>query len=259
MVKKRVYVVLLIVLVIFLIVMFMLFGTKTIKEEKISEILVVGDETVWKYSNKKWHNLTYKSTLQDLSWKKYRVFENNKDIGNYYLWYSDKWYVFDNQRNAVKVDGDIFAYRSNFDLKVKDFSIENVDNYDFVNYVLESNDISISSEFTSIYKIDLDVDNDSNDETFYLISNAFPLDFQPEKSFSIAFMVKDNNIYYIYKDITANKGFNGCKPYYNTFLDVDQDNNIELILSCSKYSVSDRVDMLYKFEEDGFKILISNQ
>lgn len=259
MVKKRVYIVLLIVLVIFLIVMFMLFGTKTIKEEKISEILVVGDETVWKYSNKKWHNLTYKSTLQDLSWKKYRVFENNKDIGNYYLWYSDKWYVFDNQRNAVKVDGDIFAYRSNFDLKVKDFSIENVDNYDFVNYVLESNDISISSEFTSIYKIDLDVDNDSNDETFYLISNAFPLDFQPEKSFSIAFMVKDNNIYYIYKDITANKGFNGCKPYYNTFLDVDQDNNIELILSCSKYSVSDRVDMLYKFEEDGFKILISNQ
>ena len=259
MVKKRVYVVLLIVLVIFLIVMFMLFGTKTIKEEKISEILVVGDETVWKYSNKKWHNLTYKSTLQDLSWKKYRVFENNKDIGNYYLWYSDKWYVFDNQRNAVKVDGDIFAYRSNFDLKVKDFSIENVDNYDFVNYVLESNDISISSEFTSIYKIDLDVDNDSNDETFYLISNAFPLDFQPEKSFSIAFMVKDNNIYYIYKDITANKGFNGCKPYYNTFLDVDQDNNIELILSCSKYSVSDRVDMLYKFEKDGFKILISNQ
>lgn len=259
MVKKRVYIVLLIVLVIFLIVMFMLFGTKTIKEEKISEILVVGDETVWKYSNKKWHNLTYKSTLQDLSWKKYRVFENNKDIGNYYLWYSDKWYVFDNQRNAVKVDGDIFAYRSNFDLKVKDFSIENVDNYDFVNYVLESNDISISSEFTSIYKIDLDVDNDSNDETFYLISNAFPLDFQPEKTFSIAFMVKDNNIYYIYKDITANKGFNGCKPYYNTFLDVDQDNNIELILSCSKYSVSDRVDMLYKFEEDGFKILISNQ
>ena len=259
MVKKRVYIVLLIVLVIFLIVMFMLFGTKTIKEEKISEILVVGDETVWKYSNKKWHNLTYKSTLQDLSWKKYRVFENNKDIGNYYLWYSDKWYVFDNQRNAVKVDGDIFAYRSNFDLKVKDFSIENVDNYDFVNYVLESNDISISSEFTSIYKIDLDVDNDSNDQTFYLISNAFPLDFQPEKSFSIAFMVKDNNIYYIYKDITANKGFNGCKPYYNTFLDVDQDNNIELILSCSKYSVSDRVDMLYKFEEDGFKILISNQ
>ena len=183
MVKNRVYVVLLIVLVIFLIVMFMLFGTKTIKEEKISEILVVGDETVWKYSNKKWHNLTYKSTLQDLSWKKYRVFENNKDIGNYYLWYSDKWYVFDNQRNAVKVDGDIFAYRSNFDLKVKDFSIENVDNYDFVNYVLESNDISISSEFTSIYKIDLDVDNDSNDETFYLISNAFPLDFQPEKTF----------------------------------------------------------------------------
>lgn len=259
MVKKRVYIILIIILIVFLIVMFSLFGAKNIKEEKTSEILIVGDETVWKYSEKKWHNITYKSTLQDLSWKKYKVFENNQEIGNYYLWYSDKWYVFDDKKNAVNVEGDIFAYTANFDLKVNNHTKEEVDNYEFVNYVLESNGISTSSKFTSIYKIDLDIDNDFNDETFYLISNAFPLDFEPEKSFSIAFMVKDNNIYYIYKDVTANKGFNGCKPYYNTFLDVDNDNVSELILSCSKYGVSDRVDMLYKYEDDGFKIIISNQ
>ena len=187
------------------------------------------------------------------------MFENSQEVGNYYLWYSDKWYAFDDQKNAVKIDGEMFAYSANFDLKVNNFTTEEVDNYEFVNYVLESNGISTSSKFTSIYKIELDIDNDFNDETFYLISNAFPLDFEPEKSFSIAFMVKDNNIYYIYKDVTANKGFNGCKPYYNTFLDVDNDNVSELILSCSNYSVSNRVDMLYKYEEDGFKILISNQ
>ncbi len=259
MVKKKVYIILIAILVVFLVVMFAVFGTKNIKEEKVSEVLIVGDETVWKLSEKKWHNITYKSSLQDLSWKKYKVFENSQEVGNYYLWYSDKWYAFDDQKNAVKIDGEMFAYSANFDLKVNNFTTEEVDNYEFVNYVLESNGISTSSKFTSIYKIELDIDNDFNDETFYLISNAFPLDFEPEKSFSIAFMVKNDNIYYIYKDVTANKGFNGCKPYYNTFLDVDDDNVTELILSCSKYSVADRVDMLYKYEDDGFKIIISNQ
>jgi len=33
-------------------------------------------------------------------------------------------------------------------------------------------------------------------EDFYLISNAFPLDFDPEKIFSIVFMVKNEKIYY---------------------------------------------------------------
>ena len=259
MVKKKVYIILIAILVVFLVVMFAVFGTKNIKEEKVSEVLIVGDETVWKLSEKKWHNITYKSSLQDLSWKKYKVFENSQEVGNYYLWYSDKWYAFDDQKNAVKIDGEMFAYSANFDLKVNNFTTEEVDNYEFVNYVLESNGISTSSKFTSIYKIELDIDNDFNDETFYLISNAFPLDFEPEKSFSIAFMVQNDNIYYIYKDVTANKGFNGCKPYYNTFLDVDDDNVTELILSCSKYSVADRVDMLYKYEDDGFKIIISNQ
>ena len=259
MVKKKVYIILIAILVVFLVVMFAVFGTKNIEEEKVSEVLIVGDETVWKLSEKKWHNITYKSSLQDLSWKKYKVFENSQEVGNYYLWYSDKWYAFDDQKNAVKIDGEMFAYSANFDLKVNNFTTEEVDNYEFVNYVLESNGISTSSKFTSIYKIELDIDNDFNDETFYLISNAFPLDFEPEKSFSIAFMVKNDNIYYIYKDVTANKGFNGCKPYYNTFLDVDDDNVTELILSCSKYSVADRVDMLYKYEDDGFKIIISNQ
>ena len=259
MVKKKVYIILIAILVVFLVVMFAVFGTKNIKEEKVSEVLIVGDETVWKLYEKKWHNITYKSSLQDLSWKKYKVFENSQEVGNYYLWYSDKWYAFDDQKNAVKIDGEMFAYSANFDLKVNNFTTEEVDNYEFVNYVLESNGISTSSKFTSIYKIELDIDNDFNDETFYLISNAFPLDFEPEKSFSIAFMVKNDNIYYIYKDVTANKGFNGCKPYYNTFLDVDDDNVTELILSCSKYSVADRVDMLYKYEDDGFKIIISNQ
>ena len=58
MVKKKVYIILIAILVAFLVVMFAVFGTKNIKEEKVSEVLIVGDETVWKLSEKKWHNIT---------------------------------------------------------------------------------------------------------------------------------------------------------------------------------------------------------
>ena len=259
MVNKKVYIFLIVVLVLFLIIMFLVFGSKSIKEENMSEVIIVGDKTVWKYAKKKWYNIHYKASYQELSWKKYKVFSNNQEMGVYYLWHDDKWYAFDEEKNAVMVDGDLFAYSANFDLNVYNFSTENIEANDYVNYVLESNDISGSSKFTSLYKITFDYDNDGVDEDFYLVSNVFPMDFVPEKSFSIAFMVKDDTIYYLYKDISSYKGFNGCKPYYNTILDVNNDGVYEIILSCNDYSVSNRTDMLYQYIDDGFKIVISNQ
>lgn len=259
MVKKRSYIIMLVILAVFLIVMLFIFGRKSIREEKKKAVIIVGDSTVFEYSDLKWHNITYKTTLQNLSWKKYHVYSNNKSIGSYYLWHDDRWYAFDDKKNAVDIEGDLFAYSSNYNFKVVDFNTSDVDDLEFVNYVLESNDIGLSSNFTSLYKIDLDFDNDSNVETFYLISNAFASDFNPEKTFSIAFMVKNKTIYYIYKDIMNNKGLSGCKPYYNSFIDIDEDNVLEFVLSCSKFSVSDQLDMLYHFNGDNFEIIISNK
>ena len=36
-------------------------------------------------------------------------------------------------------------------------------------------------------------------------------------------MIKDNSIYYIYKDISENRSYNGCKPYFNSFIDTNND------------------------------------
>ena len=107
--------------------------------------------------------------------------------------------------------------------------------------------------------VSFDFDNDGKDEDFYVISNVFPLDFEPEMSFSIVFMVKDNNIYYIYNDVSKNNFTNGCKPFFTSFLDADNDGTYEFILSCGRYSISEQIDMLYKYSDDEFKILISNQ
>lgn len=259
MIKKRVYVILLLILAVFLVVMFLLFGVDNIRQEKYEAVIIVGENTTWKYSNKNWTNITYKSSMQQLSWKKYLVFSDNKELGTYYLWHDDRWYVFDEKRNAIDVEGDLLAYSANYDLKINGFSEEDVDDTTYIDYVLEENDLGLSSQFTSLYKFEFDIDNDSVNEEFYLMSNAFAMDFSPEKTFSIAFMVKDGNVNYIYKDISTNRVYNGCKPFYNTFLDINNDNTYELILSCRKYSVGQRTDMLYQYNDNNFQILISNQ
>lgn len=258
---KKVYIVLLIILGVFFVSMFLIFGLSNIKSAKDSATIIVGDSTVWNYNNKKWLNLTTQKSISKLNWQKFNVYVNNEEFGQYSLWHDDKWYAFDDNKNAVMLEGSIFAYKSNFDMKIVRFEENEIDDRTYVDYVLEENNLSLSSKFTASYKTSIDFDNDGKSEEFYLISNAFPLDFDPEMIFSIVFMVKNERVYYLYNDISEHRSFNGCKPFFTSFLDVDNDKYHELILSCAGYSTSNQVDMLYKFnkDEDAFKIVISNQ
>ena len=257
--SKKVYISLLVILVVFGLVMFFLFGTRNIQEENFSSTIIVGDNTTWVLKNKKWILLRNRTSIDNLNWKEYHVFIDDKDIGKYTLWHDDKWYMFDKNKNAVVEDGKFLAYAANYEMKVLKFSEEKVDDFTYVNTVLKNNNISTSSKFTSIYKSDVDYDSDGEEEEFYIISNAFPLDFEPEISFSIAFMVKNDTIYTIYNDVSSNKGLNGCKPFYNSFIDTNDDGLYEVILSCGRFSADDQIDMLYQFENKDFNLLISNQ
>lgn len=262
MINKKTYILLFIVLVVFLGVMFLAFGVNNIKKNTYDTTIIVGDSTIWTYNKKNWLNLRNKSSIAELNWKEFNIYLNNEKFGKYSLWYDDKWYAFDKNRNAVKMEGDMLAYRANFDLNVLQFSEEEITDRTYVDYVLEENNLSVDSQFSSSYKVSLDFDNDDNVEEFYLLTNVFPLDFIPDVLFSIVFMVKDGKVYYLYNGIRENRSLsNGCKPFFNTFLDADNDKTAELILSCAGYSVSGQTDMLYKFDklEDAFKIVISNQ
>ena len=258
--KKRTYIILIILLLAFALFMFVMFGRDYVKKGKYSTVLIIGNNTVFTYDNKMWKRITNVNSLNDLSWKKYSVFVDKENIGNYYLSRDDRWYAFDDEKNAIDIDGDLLGISSNHDitvLKVDEILVDNSDT--IVQEVLLDNNLSISSEFTSAYKVVFDFDNDGSDEEFYILSNAFPTTFTPTDYFSIAFMVKDNKIYYIYNDFRTNDLFNGCKPYFNTFLDIDNDNKYEFIFSCSAFSENGRADMLYKFSQNNFKIIISNQ
>ncbi len=257
--KKSTYVILIIILTVFFLVLFLLFGLSSIKQGNYESTIIVGDHTVWNYQNQKWRNLSTTASLQKLNWQKYNIYLNNEKFGQYYLWNDNGWYAFDDKKNAVSLDGNLLAIQSNYDIDVFSFKEESIDNMSYVHKVLKDQDLSISSQFTTSYKITIDFDHDGEREDFYLISNAFAMDFSPEKIFSLVFMVADDNIYPIYTDVSENRSFNGCKPFFTSFLDVDHDGVSEFILSCGRYSVGEQLDMLYHYDHGDFKILISNQ
>ena len=260
--SKKTYVIFITILIIFATAMYFLVAKQNIKEEKELTTLLVGNTSIWNCSNKKWLNVTKLSTIDKLNWLKFNIYEDGDYIGKYSVWYdTSKWYFFDKKNNSLETNGKVLASKSNYDIKIDKFNEEKITSLDkkYIDYVLEENKLSTSSKFTSSYKIDLDFDHDKYIETFYVISNAFPTEFEPDQIFSIVFMVKEDSVYYLYKEIDDNKVNNGCKPYFNYFLDLNEDKKDEIILSCGKYSDKGTVDMLYKFEDNEFKIKISNQ
>ena len=261
MVSKKVYVVLLIIIAVFFAFMFLTFGVDNVKENNYTSTIIVGNSTVWDYSNKNWVNVRATTSIEKLNWNKFLVYSNNEKVGEYSLWHDDKWYVFDDDRNSVKLDGDLLAISANFDVKVLPFQLEQLNNNDmkYVYSVLQKNGLSVDNKFTSLGKVRVDFDNDGVVENFYVMSNVFATDFIPKMIFSIVFMIKDDSIYYIYNDISQNRSYNGCKPYFNSFIDVNNDNKYEFILSCGKFGSNNQLDMLYEFEENAFKIAISYQ
>ena len=256
--KKR-YVILFVILVVYALFMYFLLGRENVKQGSYTSTFLVGDNTVWNYSDRQWLNITQSSSIKKLNWKKFTVYLNNTKAGKFYLWHDDKWYLFDNDKKAVSATGNMIAYRSNHNISIKPFETVENTNQTYITQVLEDNHLSTSSQFTVNNTTKFDIDNDGIEEDFYTISNAFAISFIPDTIFSIVFMVKDNEIYYLYNASESNLTQNGCKPYINSFIDTNEDNKYEVIVSCGRYSVEEPIDMLYQYDKDGFKMLISNQ
>ena len=257
--ENKIIIIIIVLLVIFFIVMFGLFGINNIKQENYTSTIIIGDSTVWKYRNKKWLNIRLDSSLEELNWKQYSIYTSNQKFGDYNLWHNEgKWYAFDKDNNAINLPDKFLAFDTNFNLSILQFQKDRVSDYSYIYKVLENNNLPTNSDFSSVYKSSIDFDNDGIIEDFYIMTNALSFD-NVDKTFGIAFMVKNNNIYSIYTDIDTNNYYDGCKPYYNTFLDVNNDGIYEFVLSCGKYSKQEQIDMLYQYIDGNFKIVISNQ
>lgn len=257
--KKR-YIILISIIIIYFLILFFFMGYGKIKKEQKEATVLVGENTVWQLEKNTWRNIANKTEVDKLNWTEFTVFINNENIGKYYLWYDTKWYLFDeNKQPFLYDDGTFFAIKANYDVKLLNFTPTKIKDSTLINKVLTENNITSATEFTvdNLYKIDFD--SDGVVENFYAISNAFVRETSPSKVFSIVFMEKSGQIYYLYNSIADNDGQNGCKPYLNTIVDLTEDQIYEIVLSCGYYSMETPHDMLYTFEDNEFKLLASNQ
>jgi hypothetical protein len=236
-----------------------MYGIDEIKTKDDQATIVVGNNTVWQYHNKRWLNIQGITAFQDYNWHTFEVFQDNQKIGDYSLWYDDRWYIFDQDKNPISIEGSLLAYEANYDLAVSAFLEQKISDYKPVEKVLSKYGIDTSSKFSNSLQISFDIDQDGEMEEFYLITNAFALDFSPDVLFSFVFMVKNDEIYMIYENTEQSSIYNTCKPYFTSFLDVNRDHNYEIILSCGRYSIEKEIQWLYEFRDNQFKILISNE
>lgn len=255
--NNKVYIFLIILLIVFFFLMYFLVGKKEIEKENEELTILLGDNTVWKYKSKIWSNI--KSDLDYYNWKKFQIFLDGEYKDEYYVWHNDKWYLFDKNKEAINYTENLLALNSNFDVNVKSFeSKEILDENKIFNY-LTSKNISLSAELTVKTQTQLDIDNDGIEESIYILSNAFPMDTVPDTIFAYVYMEKDGNTYDIFSYEVENDSNNGVKPYINSVLDVDNDGNYEIIVSCAEYSVEKTTNYLFKFDKNAFKKVISDE
>ena len=253
------YFVIILVLVIYAVCMYLAFGVSETKERKTTTTVLVGNAAVWDYSSRKWMNVTTPSLLSKLNWQTFHIYIDHAYLADYLVWNDDQWYLFDENRQSISYQGELFAYQGDFDMKVLSYESANITDYTYAKQVLKNHNISSDAQYTLATVSSLDFDQDGVNEDFYIISNVFAIDFFPNQYFSFVFMVDNDSIYMIYEDVDVNEGVNGCMPNLYTVADLDNDQDNELILTCAKYSNQIPVAMLYEFHNNAFEIEISNQ
>lgn len=257
--KKR-YIILISVIIIYFLILFLFVGVDKIKSEKREATILIDHNTVFKLEGTNWRNIGSEVEKKKLNWQEFNVFVNYENIGKYYLWYDDKWYLFDKDKKSYNYDiGSFFAVQANYEVKVLNVIPTEVKDMTYVNKVLLENGVTQVDEFTVKNLYQIDFDNDGITEKFYAISNAFSENATSKQVFSIVFMEKNDNIYYLYKAIDENTGQNGCKPYLNTVVELTADNTYEMVLSCGYFSMEPRHDMLFTYKNDEFNLVLSNQ
>ena len=258
--KKGKYLILVVILAIYFLIFYFIYGRDSIAKSKKNGTLIIDNNAIWQVENGNWRNISYASEIEGLSWQEYKVYLSNSYFGTYFLWNSEnKWYLFDSEQNPINYDGNMIASNLNYELNFKEFTTREITYYNEINKVLTENGLaSDQKEYTVKDLVSIDYDGDGIIENFYLLSNVFPLETNPNVIFTIVFMEKNSVTYPMYSSVENNDGFNGCKPYISAIFDADGDKEYEILLSCGKYSENGTMETLYKFEKDSFKILINN-
>lgn len=256
--NKR-YLFIFIVIILFSLTLFIILGPNSLKKEKMKPTIIIDNDSIFEFDGNRWGRVDTTTKIDNLNWKKFNVYIDNESYGKFYLVNQGKWYLFDDDKNAINYESSLLAVDTNNKYKVVNIKRNSISDFTYIHKVLAEYNLDIEQTYTSSDVIEVDIDNDNKNEYIYTITNKFPDTEIPTKSFGFIFMVKNNKIYYLYDHVSNNEDiYDGCKPYINNIIDINQDNKYEFIISCSYYSNNGVEQKLYEFNNSNFNLLVSN-
>ena len=120
--KKLRYYVIFFLLFVYFVLMFIFFLYPNYKDKHNKTSLIVNKSARWYYEDGKWKDMT---DTNQYNWQAFDIYQDGTFLGNYYLLYNDKWYIFDKNRDPIKQDGvDIFAIKTNQKYQYGNFTLE---------------------------------------------------------------------------------------------------------------------------------------
>ncbi len=252
--SNKVIVVLIAFLVIFAFLFYWLVGRERVERNNYQLVMITENEVTWNCYGSSWEK---KTNINDYNWKKMDVFIDGKYSGKYYIYHDDQWYLYDDNKEAVDINGNFLAIESNFDVNAVSFEMSEIEDNEYVVEELENKGLSTGSQLTVNDETKVDIDNDGKEETLYVISNTFPIDFDTDFSFSYVFMEKDGQIYDVFSNESDNM-YTAVRPFINAIIDTNNDGIYEILISTAEYSNQGQGHILYEWKNNTFQKIIEN-
>lgn len=234
---KKKYIIIGSIFLVYLVLMIVIFGTGLFKNETY---MILGSDGKIKY-DKGYVDMNNKDYYSYHN-QQYDVYDDNGHLGkNKIKFHRGKWYVFDKNDKFVKINGEIFAIKSNKKYSVLEYDIEEfgINDLNILDEILSENKLTYN-ELSLQQKVSVDIDNDGTKENLYAASNLY-VD-NTKNLFSLIYYVKDNKINILAKEIVdAKDAYDGKMYTISRLIDLKDNQKVELITkrSCYSYSCND--------------------
>lgn len=250
--NNKAYVAIIIILFIYLLFAYIFY--KKQPEKKKTNTLIVTDNSKYIYNNKQLTKLEDESLA---NWNDYNIYINNKYIGEYKLQYNDKWYIYNEQRDPIKYEGNVIAF-SNIDMNVFDYNRINImDNeQNMIKNYLEKENITFVDYNIYNSKVEIDLDDDGKTEKIYIINSK--INDNEENIFSMILVEKNNKLIPVISKVIPKNEYSDIDIYdLYGIIDIDKDDKKEIIISKMIYSQPDSsCEIIFKYENGKYNKLI---
>lgn len=241
--KKR-YIILLIMLILYLVVLFVFFYKEEDKETKnnVEDYILFANNNFWKYDGERFISVYNKTNV--IGKKDFYIYEDGIYKDRYSLGMNENTlYMFDKDNNSIDYNGEILGFTDNKNHKVFPLNTQPINAIDISNLekVFSTHKISIDHlNYDKVLKYELDIDADGDLERIYNVSNMFDEE-KIGKGYSLIFLEDSDKIYELISDVELNENSfsKGYAYYINNIADLDNDNEIDFIITRSSYGSPD--------------------